>query len=95
MGWKNWSYWLRGGFLLATIYFIYTLLINQLYGTVIKAGLYRILYEVGYPFNFVRFLVMGFNESFIAIIFSWIIAYIVFFLLGAIIGWIVGKIKSK
>ena len=92
---KQKRYWLRTGLTLAIILFVYSLFIDWLSqaGVSISAGLFRILYDIGYPFIFVRFLSTGFQDSIGASILGDIIASAVFFLVGSLIGWIYGRMR--
>jgi len=91
------KYWLRTGLALAIIFFVYSLFLDWLYqtGAPISAEFHKVLYQIGYPFVFVRFVSIGFQDSFSALIIGDTIAFAVFFLLGALIGWIYGKIKKN
>lgn len=90
-------YWLKGGFVVATVFLAYSLFLDWLnhIGAPVNAGLHKILLEIGYPFSFVRFLSVGFNDSFDAQLISDIVAFVVFFCVGACIGFLYGKIKNR
>lgn len=85
MGWKNWSYWLRGGLIAIIIYVILFLFLF------IFPPFYYIISFLTIPLNplFNRGI---FGDN--AVVFI-IVKGIYLFVLGVIIGWIVGKIKSK
>lgn len=92
----NKKYWLRTGLTIAIIFLVYSFFVDWLgqAGVQISAGSYKIFYEIGYPFIFVRFLIIGFQDSFGALVLGDIIAFVVFFLVSALIGWIYGRVKN-
>ena len=95
MGWKDWSYWLKGGIIgilislvfLASSYFTGQIkivsYINQCLIPPCSSDLHFYLFSNS-NFLFVReFLI------------SMIVILICCFIIGSFIGWIVGKIKSR
>ncbi|OHA27225.1 MAG: hypothetical protein A3C06_03985 [Candidatus Taylorbacteria bacterium RIFCSPHIGHO2_02_FULL_46_13] len=90
-------YWLRVGFGLATVFLAYSLFLDWLnhIGAPISSELNRVIYEIGYPFIFIRFLSVGFRDSFGALLLGDVIAFVFFFFIGVLIGWFYGKIKGR
>ena len=82
MGWKDLSYWVRGGIIIAGI----TTLISLLLGTVIS----------GLLFPLADYFLDQFSLFGSPTLFATLIAYFINgFFYGALMGWIYGKIKPK
>src|SRR3989338_11460148 len=90
-------YWLRVGSGFSAVFLAYSLFFDWLNraGAPIGSEAHRVLYEICYPFNFVRFLSTGFDDSFRALLIGDVIAFLVFFVAGSILGWLYGKIKNR
>jgi len=92
MGWKNWSYWLKGGVIgLVLEIIIVGLLTIQKY---LFCKQIICFYQV---FNLAGTVCMNCNDSadFSVSLILILGITIVSILIGSIIGWIVGKIKSR
>ena len=100
MGWKNWSYWLKGGIIGLVIFLIITVLFQLLTSSISVVPTRSNL--------FVYFLMPGIISALmwcgdcqakggepIMISMMVVISIITYFLIGAIIGYIYGKIKNK
>ncbi|MDO8563443.1 MAG: hypothetical protein Q7R87_00350 [Nanoarchaeota archaeon] len=87
MGWKDWSYWLRGGiigFFISTIFFWVKLILTTSY-TEPPICDYDGGWEIlGQPCPIPEFIISNYKEE-----------IIIFTILLAFIGWIYGKIKSN
>jgi len=100
MGWKDWSYWLKGGIITVGILLIWTILIgltNFIFGGVTSfadnSGKF-ILVLLSLVINIVPKEDYGLGIL-VGLITIYILTPIFWFSIGAFIGWIVGKIKSK
>lgn len=101
MNWKNWPYWLKGGWMLSVInlglIIISYILPSPMFS--FKFG----YFTIGDLFSFPALLMWeGSQEIFSLVInrplqylFIILISSIEYFIIGALIGWIYGKIKSK
>ncbi len=90
MGWKNWSYWLRGGVMGGIIFFI-------LFGDIFAYSFNFISYAF-IPLSFLKkiFVLLGIKMSSIFNIFiTFIFMLLEGFILGSLIGYIYGKIKNR
>ncbi len=105
MGWKNWSYWVKGGIILGLIYFI-PLLIQLLSNLVFCHYLIeecKLIYGANifaiYSLPNKIYLSLTFIDTipslYVGLIIRLIIYFIFAFIIGALIGWIYGKIKQK
>jgi len=92
MGWKKWSYWLKGG-IIGIIVFIILLVLSAIFPS----------YGLGNIFQwiivFIGSIIMVPARSLFSFklgppITNFYVPMIVLFILGAIIGWIYGKIKQ-
>ena len=102
MGWKNWSYWLRGGIVFDLLVIIIFLLLYVLWLIIGGSGIYSLMnlilfplywiFQVTRPVTFLEVFVFG---SFLPNFQGIIILLTIYFIIGAIIGWIVGKIKKR
>ncbi len=90
MGWKNWSYWLRGGVIGGVIGLIVGLLVLFL-RDIFNNSFLQVL---NLP-SFVIAFALCYENLFCSNIIYVISSFIVFFILGAIIGFIYGKIKNR
>ena len=100
MGWKNWSYWLRGGIILGGIPLVLYLLtmafvfvfppLAQVF-SLISSVFYLpyFLIVAGFELNFLSDGGFGFN------IWGLILFFVFWFIIGAIIGLIIGKVKKR
>ncbi|MEK6893160.1 MAG: hypothetical protein AABX07_03060 [Nanoarchaeota archaeon] len=110
MGWKDWSYWLKGGSIFSVIYIICLIIFLSLVYNEDSAGIINI------PFPFIGILLLkfislvGLIAIFPAIVFvifaglfdntlyvliGGILNVFIYFVWGAIAGIIYGKIKNK
>ena len=102
MGWKNWSYWFKGG-VIGIIFHIVNLLIGLLLVLIIPDYIplryfeYIVLWPGLVPGKFYGRQPCYGEDCLTAtgLFGSFIIAMIGYFLIGIIIGWIYGKIKNK
>ena len=108
MGWKNWSYWIRGGIIGDLIGIILIILYSTL-GRINQITYLIFILAIGITSIPLKPLISIFNiklfgaiESSFAIglpgnirIEGIIILITYYFFIGAFIGWLVGKIKSK
>ena len=101
MGWKGWSYWLKGGFILGAINVVLSLISLMMSASaedsISKAFAFFWIALIDYPaFKLAQsFLSSSFDSAFGAFLIAIIFGTIQWFLIGTILGWIVGKIKSK
>lgn len=100
MGWKDWSYWLKGG-VIALIIQILFFLIDSLNGSFLDT-------RISLPLIIIWILMGSLNLSFGCynkgvitlsnctsyIIVSFILNLLLYFLVGALIGWIIGKVRK-
>ena len=103
MGWKNWSYWIRGGVILSMLYVLFGIfLLILFYITDYVVITFLIIYPLAFlSSNFVINTLFTFLENIsggsggFAYIVIFIINLILIFLIGALIGLIVGKVKNR
>ncbi len=101
MGWKNWSYWLRGGIIglfigtiIAVFYFANAYIIKNI---MLDSFFTKIIY---YNFNFIDYqaikwsIKLGLCKAENCIVLPFVLLFEVIFV-GAIIGFIIGKIKQR
>lgn len=93
MGWRNWSYWLRGGIVSVIILIIFSIITsfkvcNASLCTWIYLGISLISALISFPLLIVLLNIFGEMTPYISTPLS-------FFLFGALIGFIIGKIKSR
>lgn len=103
MGWKDWSYWFKGGFIFGLISFIGSLLwlgyyipafsklfFNFWLAVVLSPGQFLALFGLMGPQG---------DISIFKLLGTWaigfVISLIIYFIIGAVIGWIYGKIKNR
>ena len=95
MGWRDWSYWLKGGIIGGFLISIWYPIVLSL-----KANAVEIfLSEIFFPGVFLGVLFLGLIPSSDQIFLWYSIVeignFIFYFIIGAIIGLIVGKVKIK
>lgn len=105
MGWKNWSYWLKGGIVAVIISIILLIIPFLLFLFITVDGyigtiffyIYFISLRISiFPAFLMRFVQGASDSSAINVtMLIVIISLITWFVIGAIIGWIYGKIKLK
>lgn len=107
MGWKNWSYWLRGGTILSSVFIIlfFVLLIIDPVGKIGCSGgghpCFPLWFFPAFLGIFVAGLFGGFSilgENYLLLswgIFGFIFSFILYFLIGALLGWIVHFLKNN
>jgi hypothetical protein len=97
MGWKNLSYWLRGGVIglvVGLVVNIITSILENIYSLNIVQTIPSKPYIVDLLIGFINipnsiiFAIMFYIFYIIELAFYW-------FIIGALAGWLVGKIKSK
>jgi len=97
MGWKDWSYWLRGG-VIGLIIGIILLIIGYILPLLICPDFFRVgpVYPTNQPICFSLISnPLRTHAPFPTILLPWIIFILILALLGSLIGFIVGKIKQK
>lgn len=84
MGWRNWSYWLRGGIITIVLYIIFYIL-------------FILIREEGvFPPTLAGNLIYVINISFyLVLLIGTILDLLLVFLIGAFIGLIYGKFKQR
>ncbi|PIN93038.1 hypothetical protein COU54_04780 [Candidatus Pacearchaeota archaeon CG10_big_fil_rev_8_21_14_0_10_31_24] len=87
MGWKDWSYWLKGGIIGIVFTIFYCLL--RLF--VVENGFLTYLDIVYAPIIILLIKIYGFKEAII----DYPVVVVYGLVVGALIGWIYGKIKNK
>ena len=104
MGWKDLSYWLKGGLLVSLTYCILSIL---LFSKIMSSMTWTFYYFLSNPIYWIYSYLLKINdplwqiikfnpESPMSLYFYYLIVGIIFyFISGAIIGWIYGKIKDK
>ena len=93
MGWKNLSYWLKGG-IIGIIVLIILLIIGFILDLTIQSSFFPYtLMMIFIPLIPFVLIIEAFGIGFEDVIFF--ITLPAYFIIGAVIGWIVGKIKSK
>ncbi len=103
MGWKNWSYWLRGGIIGGGLVIVYLTLIrisryllasdSDILAEIIVLS--HILLEFPIIPIVENFRPLGELLSRNNVIISFLIIAIPWFIIGAIVGFIIGKIKQR
>lgn len=95
MGWKDWSYWLKGGIIgliISTIVIVIALL--QLINYAIIKWPLLILINL-FANQYVAISQCSGDSCIGFLFFVPLLVFIEFFVIGAIIGWIYGKIKQR
>jgi len=87
MGWKNWPYWLRGGFI---GFLIGLILVLIMFGITPEFNNYII-----YPMYILCQGGLECTFSLFGFVLSVIINLILFFIIGSLIGLVFGKIRSR
>lgn len=102
MGWKNWSYWLKGGVITFSADFIIVLLIIFTSHKSESIGWGLIFTQIPFSFTLLGFFskilcypVSINTASACEIPLAIIGGLISWFIIGALIGWIYGKIKNR
>ncbi len=96
MGWKNWSYWVRGGVIVLSIQIL--LILISFIGHIMGLFSFFIVISIfaGIGSIILNSLGLGVNSSVtLNIVVNLLVTLIVVFIFGAIIGWIYGKIKNR
>lgn len=95
MGWKEWSYWLKGGLILSIIALVFRLTggMFELFpsSNPLEKFLGSASFFFGYPFGIP--LANLFNTGIVIIDITIFLG--IYFIIGAFIGWIYGKIKNR
>jgi len=93
MGWKNWSYWLRGGIISVIIYLILLLITFLCAENASGEGFVCLLFFV--PTLLLMPLyqaIFGYPEP---VYLAYVFFVIFWFVIGAVVGLIIGKIKRR
>ena len=94
MGWKNFSYWFKGGIILGIVSFAINLLMWLFLGVSNDSGIILGFFNL-FSIYLVDLFTGEYNYSLLNHILLIIITFVVWFVIGAVIGWIVGKVKEK
>ena len=104
MGWKNWSYWLRGGILfllgieiISLIVYLLAFILSPYFAMplIIFQGFGVLLANLIFNWNPLDYVYSSPKMEVIISLFVLISNAICLFIVGAIIGWIYGKVKEK
>jgi hypothetical protein len=92
MGWKDLSYWLRGGIIGSCIYLVLLLLsyviVISTGNAWVGIGISKIISSITLPIDYIITLFPFYLPFYIT-------SLVGYFLYGAIFGWIYGKIRSR
>ena len=95
MGWKDWSYWLKGGIIGLILFFLVLIIVSLKLNSDFAFIVYFLLWM---PLLFLEdsalffYQIEGYPQPTILGI---VCIGIVYFLVGSLLGWIVGKVKSR